>query len=91
MISYLGRYVNVRPMLCLSPSPSVQVKFSLLHLGWDSQAVTWPYGTDSRLSLQLALRVLVGDARRNAHPTASGALGPVSGLDWTLLLQMAPH
>lgn len=54
--------------------------------------MAWPYRTDSRLSLQLALRILVGDARRNAHPTAAGTLGPVSDLDWALLLlQMVPH
>lgn len=51
-----------------------------------------PHGADSRLSLQLALWVLVGYSRRYAHPTATGALGPVSGLDWTLLLlQVLPH
>lgn len=54
--------------------------------------MAWPYRTDSCFSLQLALRILVGDARRNAHPTAAGALGPVSDLDWALLLlQMVPH
>lgn len=50
-----------------------------------------PYGTYSHLSLQLAERVLVGDSRRHTHPTAARALGPVSGLDWTLLLlQVVP-
>lgn len=42
--------------------------------------------TDSCLSLQLALRVLVGDSRRNSHPAAARAVGPVSGLDRALLL-----
>lgn len=55
-------------------------------LGGDCEAVARPHGTDSRFSLQFALRVFVGDARRNAYPTAAGALGPVSGLDGTLLL-----
>lgn len=54
--------------------------------------MAWSYGTDSRLSLQLALRVLVGDTRRNAHPTAARALGPVSRLDRTLLVpELVPH
>lgn len=60
-------------------------------LGWHRQAVARPYGADSRLLLQLALRVFIGDARRNTHPTAAGALGPLGGLDWTLLLlQVVP-
>lgn len=82
--------VWIADLCSTSVSPSVQVKFSLLHLGGGSQAVAWPYGTDSCLSLQLALQVLVGDTRRHAHPTAAGALGPVSGLDWTLLLRVVP-
>lgn len=50
------------------------------------------HGADSGLFLQFALGVPVGDARRNAHPTAPGALGPFGGLEWTLLLlQMVPH
>lgn len=54
--------------------------------------MTRPYGADSGLSLHLALRVLVGETRRNTHPTAARAQGPVSGLYCTLvLLQRAPH
>lgn len=57
----------------------------------DSQAVAGPYGADSGLPLQLALKVSVGDPGGNTHPTAAGALGPVSSLEWTrLLLQLFP-
>lgn len=63
----------------------------LSFLGRDGQAVARPYGADPRFPLQLALRVLVGDTRGNAHPTGPGALGPVGGLEGTLLLQAVPH
>ena len=53
--------------------------------------MAWPYITDSCLSLRLALRILVGDSRRNSHPAAARAAGPISGLDWALLLQMFPR
>lgn len=53
--------------------------------------MAWSYGTYSCFSLQLALRVFVGDAGRHAHPTAAGALGPVGGLGHTLVLQVVPH
>lgn len=75
--------------ICL---PFLLVKLRLLHLGWHRKAVAWPYGADSCLSLQLALGILVGNTRGNAHPTAAGALGPIGDLDWTFpLLQVVPH
>ncbi len=76
--------------LCLPRCQSPLVMLSLLYLGGSSKAVARPYGTDSRLSLQFALCVVVGDTRGHAHPTAAWALGPVSSLDWTLLLQVVP-
>lgn len=61
-------------------------------LGGSCQDVARSYGADSRLPLQLALRVVIGDTGRNAHPTATRALGPFSGLDGTfLVLQVVPH
>lgn len=70
------------------------LRLSVLHLGGERYPVAWPDGADSGLSLQLALWVLVCDSRRNAHSTAAGALGPLSGLDRTflvVLLQVVPH
>lgn len=64
----------------------------LIHLGGESHADARPDGADSGLPLQLALWVLVGDSRRNAHSTAARALGPLGGLDQTLpVLQVVPH
>ena len=54
-------------------------------------AMAWPHGADPGVSLQLAVGVVVSDARGHAHPTAAGALGPLGGLGHTPLLQMAPH
>lgn len=75
--------------ICLCPL--VHAELSLLHLGGGCQPLARPHGADSRLLLQLALRVLVGDSRGNTHPTAARAWGPVGGLDLTLLLsQVVP-
>lgn len=60
------------------------IALCFIHLGGESQAEARPDGADSGLSLQLALWVLVGDPRRNAHSTAARALGPLGGLDQTL-------
>lgn len=70
----------------------ISLRLSVLYLGGERYPVARPDGADSGLPLQLALWVLVCDSRRNAHSTAAGALGPLSGLDQTLpVLQVVPH
>lgn len=49
-----------------------------------------PHCTQSGLSLQLALGVLVREAGGDARPAAPRTLGPIGGEDGTLLL-VAPH
>lgn len=56
----------------------------------DRHGAARPNVAQARLLDQLAASIVIGNTRRNAHPTAPGTLGPGSSLNHTLISHLSP-